>query len=58
MNYKVIETRQIGALEEKVNEFLEKGWILQGGVSISKPINGDFHAAHYLVYCQAMIKKD
>ena len=40
-------------LEKEVNELLQEGWELQGGVSVSKADNGSYSAA-----CQAMVKKE
>ena len=33
MEYKVLKAEKIIFLEQKVNEYLEKGWVLQGGIS-------------------------
>lgn len=51
MKYELVVRDGMRSMEEAVNEMLEEGWKLQGGVSISEDSNT-------LCYCQAMIKHD
>ena len=43
----------IKGLEKKVNELKEKGWTVQGGVSISHDTK---RREYYFIACQAMVK--
>lgn len=52
MEYKIIEKNSYQELEVKVNEYLQAGWELVGGIVCSRKIN------MLDKYIQAMIKKD
>jgi len=52
MKYKVLTAEHSSHLEVEVNKSLSSGWILQGGVSISKRMDG-FHGH---IYAQALTK--
>ena len=52
MKYKILENNHRSNLEDEVNNFLNSGWTLQGGISVSKRGDG-FHG---YVYVQAMTK--
>lgn len=48
--YCVVEENDRASLEQKVNEMLAAGWVLQGGVS--QAVNSKLS----VTYCQAMVK--
>jgi hypothetical protein len=50
MKYFVVQESSADALTDTVNEMLEDGWKLQGGMSVGGD-NG------YRFFCQAMIKE-
>ena len=58
MKYIIITGEYISQLEEEVNKHLESGWILQGGVSISKSVNKTMGGNDDLIYVQAMTKQN
>lgn len=47
--YKIIDETEDIRLEEKVNKFIKKGWIPQGGISVDSAPGGVW-------YYQAMVK--
>ena len=49
MNYYVVSSTLLNKLQEQVNEMLEKGFKLAGGIGMMYTPNG-------AVYCQAMIR--
>lgn len=55
MNYKILASRLKGDLEEEVVDYLNDGWVLQGGVSCSMSESDDYR---YIIFCQAIIKND
>lgn len=57
MEYKIIIEESPQDLEEQVNKYLADGWILQGGISISRSQNRVSGGFDDLVYAQAMVKK-
>jgi hypothetical protein len=52
MKYKVVTNRDIFYLEDTINRLLQSGWVLQGGISISKEQEG--FIGH--MYAQALTK--
>ena len=50
MKYIVVQTSSANELTSMVNEMLQQGWKLQGGMSVA----GD---GGYRFFCQAMIKE-
>nr|WP_315218412.1 DUF1737 domain-containing protein [uncultured Flavobacterium sp.] len=56
MKYIVLTGDHTTQLEEEVNKHIASGWILQGGVSISRSRSKSKGGADDLVYAQAMIK--
>ena len=52
MKYKVIKSHSCEMLEKEVNESLDEGWALQGGVSCSVSESED---CVYYLYTQSMI---
>jgi hypothetical protein len=52
MQYKILSNSNSSTLVSMVNEFLNEGWSLQGGVSIAV-IPG-----YHVTYAQAIIKGD
>lgn len=53
-HYTILETDSLTSLTIKVNEYLDKGWTCQGGVSVVK-----YFAGYHLIveYAQAMVKE-
>lgn len=51
MLYKIVDEKDPKKFQLKVNECLEKGWKLQGGVTTS-----EFRASDGRKYCQALVK--
>jgi len=49
------ETTCIQMLEKRVNQYLDIGWELQGGVSVTSRTSTGY--AEYMA-CQAMVKED
>lgn len=43
MKYKILRSGELKGLEKKVNEHLQKGWILAGGISVC----GGYAHAHF-----------
>jgi hypothetical protein len=50
MEYKILDSNEFYKLEQMVNSYINKGWIPQGGVTLTKDQG-------YSVYAQAMIKE-
>jgi len=55
MKYKILEDAYTGQLECKVNEMLQLGWELCGGLRVASAFNPDFGATSH-VYIQVMTK--
>jgi hypothetical protein len=55
MKYKVIDAIHLVELEKEVNNHIESGWKLQGGISVAraKHSGGSYELRHY----QALIKE-
>lgn len=53
MEYKVVSDSDLAAMVEVVNEMLDEGWSLQGGVCIACTDRDD----DIDIYAQAMIRK-
>ena len=49
IKYQIVEATSSYALTEKINEYLQRGYELQGGVSVSATVTGSNY------YCQALI---
>lgn len=58
MKYIIITGQYSSQLEEKVNKHLESGWVLQGGISISRSKNKTMGGTDDLIYVQAMTKQN
>ncbi len=57
MEYKILKELTSGKLEELVNQYLSKGWKLQGGVSIAENTNiqrGNMEELEQKIFCQAI----
>jgi hypothetical protein len=54
MQYQVLSNNELEVLVELVNDALEEGWVLQGGVSIAFSRDGGYTSE---LYAQAMIRK-
>ena len=54
MQYQVIDADDVKALVELVNDALEDGWKLQGGVAVSNSTDQGYTRE---LYAQAMIKE-
>ena len=52
--YKVIQSISISELENKVNEHLEDGWLLAGGINVLTGFRGQ---TGHMLYAQAIFKK-
>lgn len=50
-NYAVVEAQDANVLREKVVNFIEDGWLPQGGVTIVNLGDGDFLYAQALTLC-------
>ncbi len=55
MNYKIVTGNSPSHLEEKVNEYIQKDWIPQGGVCALPFVDGA--KGNIMKYSQAMIWK-
>ena len=56
MQYIILIGQFPNDLEKKVNDNLSSGWILQGGVSVSRSRNKSGGGTDDLIYSQAMTK--
>ncbi len=56
MKYIIITGQYLSQIEEEVNKHIASGWILQGGISISRSRNKTMGGTDDLIYAQAMIK--
>ncbi len=58
--YKIISGPDLSEVEKQVNELLEQGWKLAGGISLAykHEHNGQEHIHGHLEYAQAMEKVD
>ena len=54
-DYIVLEANNSPTLADKVKQFWEKGWELQGGISVSLSESDDYQ---YTIYAQAMVKRE
>jgi hypothetical protein len=54
-DYVILEANSKIALENKVKEFMNMGYVCQGSVTHCIPVSAFFGKE---IYCQAMIKKD
>jgi len=58
MQYKVIKKLDSDTLEHEIEELLNQGWQLQGGVAVSQKFSGGTSvslAAGAIEYCQAVV---
>jgi len=62
LNYAIIEKDKASKLEQEVRSYIEDGWTLQGGISVSldsvrsPSISGP--TSYRNSYCQALTKED
>ena len=61
MDYKIIvasdkyESEAVKKIEQKVKKYIDSGWKLYGGISVSR---SDTNAFKKVVFAQAMIKEE
>lgn len=56
MTYKILTGESTSELEEKVQEYLEKGYQMVGGISITARYLESIHKTYEILFSQAVVK--